>query len=164
METLDIILLVCFVPSLVTGIRKGLVEQLVSLISIFAGVWAAFKFSVVIGEWLNGFMHTDQKIVNIRAFAVTVIITIFMLAAVGKLITKTLSLASLGWLNRLLGFVFALLKAAIVIGLLIFILDPVILKFGIVKPEVLNSSVVYTALRDLSLKVFPYLKELIVNA
>ena len=146
-------------PSLVTGIRKGLVEQLVSLISIFAGVWAAFKFSVVIGEWLNGFMHADQKIVNIIAFAVIVIITIFILAAVGKLITKTLSLASLGWLNRLLGFVFALLKAAIVIGLLIFIL-----KFGIVKPEVLNSSVVYTALRDLSLKVFPYLKELIVNA
>ena len=145
METLDIILLVCFVPALVTGIRKGLVEQLVSLVSIFVGVWAAFKFSVVIGEWLNGFIHADQKIVNIAAFAITVIITIFLLAAVGKIITKTLSLASLGWLNRLLGFVFALLKAAIVIGLLIFILDPVITKYGIIKAEVLNSSVVYTS-------------------
>ncbi len=150
-------------PALVTGIRKGLVEQLVSLVSIFVGVWAAFKFSVVIGEWLNGFIHADQKIVNIAAFAITVIITIFLLAAVGKIITKTLSLASLGWLNRLLGFVFALLKAAIVIGLLIFILDPVITKYGIIKAEVLNSSVVYTSLHDLSLKVFPYLKELIVN-
>ncbi len=163
METLDIILLVCFVPALVTGIRKGLVEQLVSLVSIFVGVWAAFKFSVVVGDWLNGFIHADQKIVNIAAFAITVIITIFLLAAVGKIITKTLSLASLGWLNRLLGFVFALLKAAIVIGLLIFILDPVITKYGIIKAEVLNSSVVYTSLHDLSLKVFPYLKELIVN-
>ena len=150
-------------PALVTGIRKGLVEQLVSLVSIFVGVWAAFKFSVVVGDWLNGFIHADQKIVNIAAFAITVIITIFLLAAVGKIITKTLSLASLGWLNRLLGFVFALLKAAIVIGLLIFILDPVITKYGIIKAEVLNSSVVYTSLHDLSLKVFPYLKELIVN-
>ena len=163
METLDIILLVCFVPALVTGIRKGLVEQLVSLVSIFVGVWAAFKLSVVVGDWLNGFIHADQKIVNIAAFAITVIITIFLLAAVGKIITKTLSLASLGWLNRLLGFVFALLKAAIVIGLLIFILDPVITKYGIIKAEVLNSYVVYTSLHDLSLKVFPYLKELIVN-
>ena len=150
-------------PALVTGIRKGLVEQLVSLVSIFVGVWAAFKFSVVVGDWLNGFIHADQKIVNIAAFAITVIITIFLLTAVGKIITKTLSLASLGWLNRLLGFVFALLKAAIVIGLLIFILDPVITKYGIIKAEVLNSSVVYTSLHDLSLKVFPYLKELIVN-
>ena len=163
METLDIILLVCFVPALVTGIRKGLVEQVVSLASIFVGVWAAFRFSVVIADWLNGFLQADRKIVNIAAFAIIVIVAIFLLAAVGKIITKTLSLASLGWLNRLLGFLFALLKAAIVIGLVIFILDPIITKYGIVKPEILSSSAVYTALRDLSLKVFPYLKELIIN-
>ena len=161
METLDIILLVCFVPALVTGIRKGLVEQLVSLVSIFVGVWAAFKFSVVIGEWLNGFIHADQKIVNIAAFAITVIITIFLLAAVGKIITKTLSLASLGWLNRLLGFVFALLKAALIIGLLIFVFDTFNGKRNIVNTELLDGSVINNALHSAALKVFPYLQNLL---
>ena len=163
METLDIILLVCFVPALVTGIRKGLVEQLVSLASIFVGVWAAFKFSVPIGAWLGGFLQVDPKILNIIAFAVIVILAILILSLAGKLVTKTLSLASLGWMNRLLGLVFSLLKAAIVIGLVIFILDPINSKFGIINHEVLDSSVIYTSLRDLSLKVFPYLKSLITN-
>ena len=150
-------------PAIVTGISKGLVEQLVSLVSIFAGVWAAFKFSVFLGGWLSGVLQADPKIINIVAFALTVILTVFLLNIVGKIITKTLKMASLGWLNRLLGLVFALLKAAIVIGLLIFIFDPINAKFGLVKPEVLNGSVIYSSLHDLSTKVFPYLKELITN-
>ena len=106
----------------ITGISKGLVEQLVSLASLFVGVWAAFRFSTVIAEWLNGFLQLDQKIVNIAAFALTVILAVLLLTLLGKLITKTLKLAALGWANRLLGLVFALLKAALIIGLLIFVL------------------------------------------
>ena len=36
--------------------------------------------------------------------------------------------------------------------------DTVNAKFAFVKPEVLDASVVYTSLRDLSYLVFPYLK------
>lgn len=151
-------------PAIVTGISKGLVEQLVSLASIFVGVWAAFKFSVAIGGWLNGWLQLDQKIINIVAFALTVILAVLLLNLLGKLLTKTLSAASLGWINRLLGLVFALLKAALIIGLVIFLLDPVNDKFHLIKPEVLNGSAIYTSLHDLSLKVFPYLKDLITNA
>lgn len=164
METLDIILLVCFVPAIITGISKGLVEQLVSIASLFVGVWAAFRFSTLIAQWLNTFLQVDQKILNIAAFALTVILAVLLLTLLGKLITKTLKLATLGWMNRLLGLVFALLKAALIIGLLIFIFDPINAKFNLVKPEILDGSVIYTALHDLSTKVFPYLKELLTNA
>ncbi len=164
METLDIILLVCFVPAIITGISKGLVEQLVSLASLLVGVWAAFHFSSTLAEWLNGYLQVDPKIINICAFALTVIFTVLILNLIGKLITKTLKMASLGWANRLLGLVFALLKAALIIGLLIFIFDPINARLNLVKPEVLDASVIYSALHDLSMKVFPFLKELIANA
>ena len=163
METLDIILLVCFVPAIITGISKGLVEQLVSLVSLVVGVWAAFHFSSALAEWLNGYLQVEPKIINICAFALTVVLTVLILNLLGKLISKTLSMASLGWANRLLGLVFALLKAALVIGLLIFIFDPINAKFNLVNQEVLDASVIYSALHDLSMKVFPFLKELIAN-
>ena len=150
-------------PAIITGISKGLVEQLVSLISLIAGVWAAFHFSSSLSEWLNSYLQTDPKIINIVAFALTVVLTVLILNLLGRLITKTLSMASLGWANRLLGLVFALLKAALVIGLLIFIFDPLNAKFNLVKPEVLDGSVIYSALHGLSTKVFPFLKELIAN-
>ena len=150
-------------PAIITGISKGLVEQLVSLLSLVVGVWAAFHFSSALAEWLNGYLQVEPKIINICAFALTVILTVLILNLIGKLITKTLSMASLGWANRLLGLVFALLKAALVIGLLIFIFDPINARFILVNQEVLDASVVYSALHDLSMKVFPFLKELIAN-
>ena len=163
METLDIILLVCFVPALVTGIRKGIVEQVVSLVSVFVGVWAAFKFSGPLAVWMSGFLSLEPKITNIIAFTLMVIIAIVLLSLLGRLLTGVLKLASLSWLNRLAGLVFALLKAALIISLIIFIFNPVNAKYMIVKPEVLESSIVYQSLSELSLKVFPYLKSLIAN-
>jgi membrane protein required for colicin V production len=152
------------VPAIITGISKGLVEQLVSLVSLFVAVWAAFHFSMSLREWLAGYVEIDEKALGIAAFVIIVILAVFLLHLLGKLITKTLDMAALGWANRLLGLVFAMLKAALVIGLLIFMLDPVIAKFNLVKPEILDASAIYTSLRDLSLKVFPYLKDLLANA
>jgi hypothetical protein len=49
---------------------------------------------------------------------------------------------------------------ALAIGVFIILFDTVNVKFGLVKPEILDGSIVYTSLRDLSYLVFPYLKEL----
>ena len=82
----------------------------------------------------------------------------------GKLLTKVLEVAMLGWLDKTLGLVFALAVNALIIGLFIILFDTVNLKFGFVKPEVLDGSIVYTSLKDLSYLVFPYLKGLFFKA
>ena len=89
------------------------------------------------------------------------IISILLLALLGKLLAKTLSLASLGFVDKLLGVVFALLKAALIIGLLIFVFDTFNTKWNIVNPEVLDGSVIYGALHRAAMKVFPYLQNLL---
>ncbi len=163
METLDIIILVCFVPALITGLRKGLIEQLIGLASIFLGVWVAFKFSMMLSAWLQPHLNLDANVLNIIAFTILVIAVILGLAVLGKLLTKVLKLASLGWLNRLLGLLFALFKAAVIISLVIFAFDPLNAKLLIIKQETLDASVMYKALQGLSAKVFPYLQLLIEN-
>ena len=60
--------------------------------------------------------------------------------------------------DKILGLVFALAVNALVIGVFIVLFDTVNLKFNLVKPEVLDGSIVYTTLRDLCYIVFPYLK------
>ena len=75
-----------------------------------------------------------------------------------KLLTKVAELAMLGWLDKTLGLVFALAVNALVIGVFIVLFDTINAKFALVKPEVLDASIVYSSLRDLSYLVFPYLK------
>ena len=106
----------------------------------------------------------DGRIVKVVAFAVIVTVTIFVLALMGKVVTKALSMASLGWINRLLGLAFALFKTALVAGLLLYVFDPLNAKWGLVGDEVLKNSVLYEPLKAFALKIFPFLKELILNA
>ena len=160
MGTLDIILLVCFIPAVITGVAKGFVEQVVALASVILGAWLAFRFSTNLAEWLGPTFSIDGKLLHIICFAIIVILTIILLHLAGRLLAGVLKLAMLGWLNRLLGFVFAIFKAALVLGLLIMVFEGFNAQWNIVKPEVLADSPVYMALKGFAAKVFPYLKSL----
>ena len=162
MSTLDIIILVCFVPAIVTGIQRGFIAQVVSLISIILGIWLAFHFSEMVCEWLRQYLpNLSETILNIVGFVLILAVVALLLHLVGKLILRLFKAVDLGWLNWILGLVFSLLKAALVIGLVLVLFDTLNLKFELVKPETLDQSVLYAPLRDAAYKVFPYLKALL---
>ena len=163
MGTLDIILLIAFIPALVTGITKGFVSQVVALASVILGAWLAYRFSGTVSAWLAPSFNIDGKFLQIISFTIIVIVTIVVLHLVGRLLTGVLKLAMLGGLNRILGLIFAVFKAALVLGLLVSVFEGFNAQWSMVKPEVLADSPVYMALKGFALKVFPYLKSLIVN-
>ena len=111
MAILDIILLLCFVPAIVSGISKGFVKQVVDLAAILIAAWAAFHFSTVLGGWLSQYITLEESILNVISFVLIIIVAAVLFNLVGALITNALKAVSLGFLNRLLGLVFAVLKA-----------------------------------------------------
>ena len=158
MATLDIILLCCFIPGIIRGISKGFLEQALALAGVVLSVWAAFRFSTVVCAWLKPYLDFSETTLNVISFALILVAMSLLVLLVAKLLTKVAELAMLGWLDKTLGLVFALAVNALVIGVFIILFDTVNTKFGLVKPEVLDGSIVYTSLRDLSYLVFPYLK------
>lgn len=164
MGILDIILLCCFIPAIVQGISKGFVSQVISILSLILGVWAAFKFSKLMSGWLANYVHLDPKVLNIVSFIAVAVLVILLLYFVGRLITKAFDAASITWLNRLLGFVFAIAKTVIILGLLIMVFEALNAKFGLVKPEKLDGAVVFDLLKRCGEFIFPYLKNLVSEA
>ena len=110
MSVLDIILLVCFIPALITGISKGFIQQAAGLASVILGTWLAFKFSEKLSVLMAPGLNLDEKWLHVISFAIILIITILLLALVGKILSGVLELATLGWVNRVLGFIFAIFK------------------------------------------------------
>lgn len=161
MATLDIIILICFIPAVIRGLQKGFIEQAVALISIVLGAWLAFKFSSMVCDWLKAYIDVSETVLNIISFALIIIVTAFLLFLVGRLLTGFMKLVLLGWLDRLLGIVFALLKTALIIGLTIVMFDTLNVKFEFVKAETLDASVLYNPIKDMAYTIFPYLKELL---
>jgi membrane protein required for colicin V production len=164
MATLDIILLICFLPGIIRGLSKGFLEQALALVGIVLSVWAAFRFSSLVCTWIKPYLEVSETVLSVISFALILVVVALVAILVGKLLTKLLELAMLGWLDKVLGLVLALAVNALAIGVVIVLFDTLNLKFGFVKPEVLDGSVVYTALKDLSYLVFPYLKELFFKA
>ncbi len=161
METLDIIILICFIPAIIRGLQKGFIEQAVALVSLVLGAWLAFHFSTLVSDWLHPYIDVSETVLNIISFAIIVIVAVLLIFLVGRMLTGLVNLVMLGWLNRILGLVFALLKAALIIGLAVVLFDTLNLKFEFVKNEVLDASVLYNPIKDLSYTIFPYLKELL---
>lgn len=160
MNILDIALLVCLIPALIQGLRKGFIAQVVAIISLVLGGWLAYHFSSVVTGWLEQWLDISGPALGILSFILIFVVVITVLFLLGKVLEASVKIILLGWLNKLLGLVFALFKYALVIGLLIILFDSINGKFDFVSESYLESSFMYSGLRSVSYAVFPYLKSL----
>ena len=161
MNILDIIILLCLVPAIVQGLRKGFISQAISIISIVAGVWASARFANVVATWISQYITASDQVIKIASFALVLIAVCLVLALIGKALEGVLKLVTLGWVNRLLGVVFALAKAVLILGLVVMAFNSLNATFEFVKPEVLSDSILYPIVKDVADTVFPYLKSLL---
>lgn len=161
MNIVDIILLICFVPALVQGLRKGFISQVIAIISIIAGVWVSARFTASASTWLAQYIEGSEQVLKVISFALIFIAVIAVLAILGRLLEGTVKLIMLGWLNRLLGMVLSLVKAGLIVGLVIMAFCSLNNTFSLVSEEVLNESVLFPPIKNMAYTVFPYLKELL---
>jgi len=163
MAILDIVILLCFVPAIVSGISKGFVKQVVDFVAILLAAWGAFRFSTPLSEWLGQYVTLDATVMKVICFVLIVIVVSLILNLIGALITKALKALSLGFFNRLLGLVFAVLKTGLIIGLVILLFETLNSSLNLVKPEATENAVVYNALKDAANAIFPILKSFVTG-
>lgn len=163
LSTLDIIILAIIAVYAIWGLYKGFISQIVSILAIIAGVWCAFKFSAFLGEHLKDWFSLtwSASAINITAFAIILIFVIILANIIGKGIERIFSFALLGWLNCLLGFIFAAFKVTLILSLLATLFTKINNYADLVPKESVNSSKVYNWLEAFADKVFPYLDKFI---
>lgn len=160
MSILDVILLIYFIPALIQGLKKGFISQVISIVSLIAGVWMSFEFSTAVSAWLAQYVEASEKLLKIASFAIIMIGVFIILGIVGKSLEGILKFVMLGWLNRLLGVVFAFIKTGLVIGIVIILFNSLNNSLNLVSEETLAQSVLYPPLKDMAYTIFPYLKEI----
>lgn len=161
MNTLDIFILILFVPGIVRGLSKGFVEQTLSLLGIILSVYMAYHYHGSVYTWLSAHFEISQTILHIVGFAIVLAGVLIVILLLANLITAVVEKASLGWLNRSLGVVLSIIVTALVLSVIILLFNMVNVKFGLVKSPILQDSLLYGALKDLGNTIFPYLKGLV---
>jgi len=161
MSALDICIAICFLPFIIKGISKGFIAQAVALVSIIVGVWLAYSFTKILCGLIFPASSGSHTIAYVATFMLILAAVIFGFYLLGKLMQLSLKFVMLGWLDKTLGVIFGMLKAALALGLVIILFNTINLKFNLVDTATLDKSLFYDPLKSFAYAVFPYLKLLL---
>lgn len=114
MSAVDWILLALLVVSILLGMWRGVVREVLSLAGWIAGFWIAQHQAPWVGQWLP--LEGASESLRYLAGFVTVFISVLILSVLlGWVISKLVSAVGLGVLDRLLGGVFGGLRGLVLL-------------------------------------------------
>jgi len=117
MNPFDILIIVVLGYSLVRGLFRGLVKEVSSLIGVLGGFYAAYTYYKVLAGWLAGLIH-DISYLNILSFLIIFCGVLIVVGVLGVVIKYLLNIAFLGWVDRIGGVVFGVLKGILIVSIL----------------------------------------------
>lgn len=121
------------------GYSKGFIVGIFSFIALVIGLAAALKLSVVVAHYLSSSPGSSSKWLPVLSFAIVFIIVVLIVNIVARIIRKTVSLAMLGWLDRLGGIILYLIIYTIIFSVILFFAE----KTKILSTETILASSVH---------------------
>lgn len=161
MNIIDAIILICLIPALIQGLRKGFISQAISIISLIVGIWASAQFAGSVTAWIAQYITASEQVLKIVAFSLILIAVFLALGLIGRLLESILNFAFLGWINKLLGTVLALVKTVLILGLIALAINSAYSTFDNSLPEVFVTSKLYAVVSTTADSIFPYIKNLL---
>lgn len=155
MNIFDIVIAALLVFAFVRGFMKGFFVEVASLIALVGGVWGAIHFSYFVANLLEERVDWEENYVSLAAFAITFILIVIAVSALGKALTKMADFAALGLVNKIMGGVFALLKSVVILSVIFVFFSRINSTIPFVGKETLETSILYAPVKSIVPTIFP---------
>jgi membrane protein required for colicin V production len=113
MNLLDLLLVVIVGVSIATGFMAGFARVGVGFIASVSGLLFGFWYYNVPAVWIREHWTMSANAANMLGFFVVFLMFLSAGAMIGKLLAKLFKWTGLGWLDRLLGGAFGLVRGAL---------------------------------------------------
>ncbi|HOI32811.1 MAG: CvpA family protein [Bacteroidales bacterium] len=150
MNYIDLIIALMLAWFAYKGFTKGLVIELASLAALVLGIYAAMYFSDVTAEFLVKYFSVGKKYLSLIAFVLTFILVVIGVVTVGRLLEKVIDILLLGFLNKLAGGVFGVLKGMLILSLLIMLLNYIGFGSNLIDEKTRKSSMFYETIESVA--------------
>ncbi len=151
---LDIILLIPLLWFGYKGFKKGLIIEIASLAAFVLGLYFAFSFSDFTAGYLKQFFNIEPKYMAAISFIATFIGVVIIVRILAKFLEKLINIIFLGFINRLFGAVFGVLKGALFLSIIILIINYFNPEGTIIKPEAVKKSIFYEPVQSLAPMIY----------
>lgn len=159
MNVIDIIFGIFFCYALYKGIKNGLFIELASLVALAAGIYVAIKFSYITSAMLAKKIDWSVQYIEIIAFSITFLGVVILIHLLARILTKIVDFAYLGWLNKLAGSVFGVLRITLFLSVIILFFEKMNNVTVLVDKETLNASVFYNPIKETASFIYPQIEE-----
>lgn len=163
MNTLDIVLLILMIPGIVRGIMHGLTSQLSSIAIILVSCWLGSRLAEMLCSYIAPYVQFSPAVLKVVSLILVIVAIALVFHFASRVLEGVIKIAMLGWLDRVLGFFFAILANILVLGLALMLFDVLNAKFVFVKPGILADSTLYAPIKEIAGAIFPYIKEFIFS-
>lgn len=158
MNYIDIILCIPLIWGFYRGFKRGFIIEVASLFAFWIGIYAGVKFSNFLTAHLKTLFGWTSPYLPLVSFAflfLGVLIIVYLLA---KLIEGFANAIALGIINKLLGAVAGVLKFALIMSILLFLLDSVERRIQFVPIKTKKESLLYQPVAKVAPFVLPRLR------
>lgn len=159
MNWLDALIVIILILSLVTGFINGLVKEVASLAALILGIWGAIRFSTFTAGKLYDYFDMTGRYVGIIAFLITFGLIVVLIHFIGILADKIVNAAALGFINRILGIVFGLLKTVLIMSVFFVVLNAFDARRSFLPKKTIEESKFYNPISDIAPAIFPIIGE-----
>ncbi len=156
MNYIDIIIGVLLILGAINGFRKGFVVELASLAALVLGIWGAIEFSYITTDFILENFDWHTKHLNIISFAITFVVIVILVHIIATVINKIVEAAMLGFINRLAGLVFGLLKSALIVSIILVVFDKIDEDVNLISDSKKDASRLYEPVRNFAPSIFPF--------
>ena len=138
---------------------KGSLRQLAFIVGLVAGLLLARALFGAVAEQLAPALGTSITVAQILAFILIWVAVPLGCSLVASVLTKALEVVNLGWINRLAGALLGAVKMMLLVGIGIYVLEYVDPKNELISKTTINSSVLYSPMKELVDQCLPVIKD-----
>jgi len=148
MNYIDIVLAILILIAAVRGFLKGFVFEIASLAAIILGIWGGIHFSHYTAEFMTVHFSWHSEYLWLVSFIIIFIFIVLIIHMLGNILKRILDACAMGFINKLAGMIFGILKAAFILSIVLIFFDALDVKAHILPETMKKESKVYEPLRS----------------
>lgn len=139
-QTIDYIIIAVIGLSIITGLFRGFVKELIALCVWILAIWLGFTYAQEFNPWLKPYID-DDAVRTAVAFIIILLITVLIGGLANALLSFILQRTGLSGTDRVLGMIFGFVRGIFIVALVIVVLNMTSLSK---KEDYAHRSVLYS--------------------
>lgn len=155
MVWIDAVIGLLLLLDVLKGIKNGLASEAGTIIGIILGFLVASACGNVMGRFMMPVCGNSPQWSGVIGFLLTFLAVLALILILSKLFEGFLDTLSMGWMNKVAGGVFCLLRSALVLSIVLNLYQAIDKDYSLIGKEKVKASVFYKPIRNFAPAIFP---------